>query len=186
MTSASFRRCMGCENSADRAMRPMTWKSVRGFLANITVRHRLTQLLTMVAVIAGLVGMHQLSTHHQLVTGSTVRPTVSDHHHTPSSPHLRSITGSAWTVAAEHNFFEHGGVAAVQVGDNDECVGCHTGYAATCLLMLAMVMVALSHYRRRPRRPIRRRSADRRLVPTSGCRFLRPALTLSELSILRT
>lgn len=141
-----------------------------------------------------VVGMHQLSFGHLFVTGAgsggdNPAHSTSSHSATAAPAHGHS---PAMTSAASMPMAGHGDVGAGSTGIGssveDGCAGCgdHVMGLGTCLLALTLLVLFWSLRLPRPRSlpPLRRGSSSRVALPRR--RHRNHALSLVELSILRT
>ena len=148
-------------------------------------RRRLALAVGALTVVAALVGMHQMSVDHTLVTA---RPAAAGDRMAVDGGSLSSST--SWWIQAGEAMHAHPAAAghppAVEV-DGDCEGGCHLPGAITaCLLALTLAVVAW--LLRLPRDwwlPLQRRSKLLALAVPPG-RWCRPALSLTELSLRRT
>jgi hypothetical protein len=144
-------------------------------------RRRLALAVGALTVVAALVGMHQISVDHTLVTA---RPAASTHRLAVDGASL-----SSWSQAGEamHAHPAEAGQPSVGEADGDCDSGCHDPGAMTaCLLALTLAVVA--RLLRLPGArwlPFQRRSRMLASAGRSGWRW-RPALNLAELCVCRT
>ena len=150
--------------------------------ATLARRSGLLALLT-VLVALGMVGMHQLSQGHALVTSAATAPS-HPHPDRPgdgSDPHDVSVAPGAAITHPER---------AAEAVTNETAAGCpgcdHHAMAAACLLALGLLsaLVTARGPATRPTGRARQRTRQHCLPPRPG--RARRALTLTELSISRT
>lgn len=148
-------------------------------------RRRLTLALGALTVVAALVGMHQMSVDHSLVTA---RPAAATNRMAVDGGSLSS-SASWWVQAVEAMHAHPTDASQPSAGEaNGDCDGgCpHPGAMTACLLALTLAVVAWLLRPPVPRWvPPLRRSRMLALADPPGRRW-RPALSLTELSLRRT
>lgn len=150
-------------------------------------RHRLALAVGLLAVVAALVGMHQMSLNHNLITGQ-----ASSFGHHPAQqprPHADPVVETAFVTAVPGQALHERSPEAshsFEDGSGGGCdAGCHQGAMAACLLVLTLAGVArLRRPTSRLLSPTRRRTRSALTEPVA--RGWRPALSLAELSLRRT
>lgn len=161
-------------------------------------RFLLTWGLLLVAL--SVVGMHQLSVGHAMVTSNAVlTPAAEGHigHQTRDFQHSDPATAAVNATRSDTSFPAPGNhiaeltvsgvtvLTSVLSADTTGCSGCskHTMVAMTCLLVLTALILPSPH-RRPPQIPSF--STKLRLTPNRSHGRVLPALSLVELSLRRT
>lgn len=155
------------------------WQFGRAGRGKSSTRWRQVALTTAaLALCIGLLGMHQLSMNHSLISASGgAEHTATDH----------PPAGAAATSGVVHRTTPD--FPALQHPGEDGCAGnCHSGPLAGCLLALALALAVIVWALRRP--TVRALPPVRLLLtlarPHQAGRKWRPALSLAELSLRRT
>lgn len=184
-------------SSAPRTRRrlPRLSTPIEFWVNRISDWRRAVLALGLLLVTFSLVGMHQLSLDHELAapTIQAAAAPASDHHHgTTDRDHAADhTTASVMSVSLGESAAQHGtaiGPAEASSSGHDEgCPGCgnHTMALGACLL--ALTLLVLSWWLAPPRArllPPRKSARPATLIPRVRRRI--PALSLTELSILRT
>lgn len=156
---------------------------------------RLLLATTLVVVVLGIVGMHQMAFGHDMAVGPTAISTQGGHagdHAGHQAAEMGSMTAGHAGGHAGPSTFSSTSSSGTGTGTGDGCPGCpdHQMALGSCLLALTLLVL---RWLLAPPRPARvlpflllRLTRLARLVTPFVAGRLVPPLSLAELSVLRT